>query len=100
MKRTIQTLLPLALLCAFTAVAQEQQPQPQPERKEPDFAARFAKLDKNSDGKLDKSEMAGNGKAKNSDRRFSRADANSDGAVSKEEFVEFAKKQAARARRR
>lgn len=57
-----------------------------------DPAARFDKLDTNSDGKLTLDELKAGLKGKavdHADKIFAKMDANSDGSVSKDEYVAF-----------
>jgi hypothetical protein len=60
-----------------------------PKKKKPDLAARFVKLDKDSDGFVSAEELKAGFKKKPemAEKMMKRKDKNSDGKLSKEEFV-------------
>jgi Ca2+-binding EF-hand superfamily protein len=63
--------------------------------------ARFARLDANSDGKLDKAELKAKRKDEaKADRAFVRIDANGDGSITKEEFASAADRRGKKAKRK
>lgn len=83
MKRVISLSLAVAICAAPLAPAFAADP---PEKKKPDPAAAFKKLDKNSDGKLTLEEFKGKREEAEAKKGFDRMDANKDGGVSLEEF--------------
>ena len=90
------------LMTALPAAAQTQKPSTATEPAKPstmaparagdDEAAEFAKLDKNKDGFIEKSEATMEPKLLG---KWAEADTNKDGKISKEEFVAFERKEQA-----
>jgi Ca2+-binding EF-hand superfamily protein len=93
-------LLVAGLMTALPSAAQTQKPTTNAETSKPstvaparageDDAAEFAKLDKNHDGFIDKSEAVIEPKLL---AKWAEADTNKDGKISKEEFLAFERKE-------
>ncbi len=90
MKKNILTILAVsgvaAVFAATSAIAAEEEKKA---KKKADPAARFAKLDKDSDGKLSAEELkaAFKKKPEMAEKVLKAKDKNKDGSISKEEFV-------------
>jgi|TARA_B110000196_G_scaffold228171_2_gene196885 hypothetical protein len=90
MKKNILTILAVggvvAVFASTSAIAAEDEKKA---KKKPDQAARFAKLDKDSDGKLSAEELKAGFKKKPelAEKVLKSKDKDKDGSISKEEFL-------------
>ena len=90
MKKIILSIFAVGMaLTAFTASSVVAAEEDKKDKKKADPAARFAKLDKNSDGKVSAEELKAGFKKKPemAEKILKAKDKNKDGSLSKEEFV-------------
>ena len=83
MKKMLAWSLVLTFALAAPLSAEDK---PKPEKKKPDPAAQFQKLDADKDGSLSVTEFTGKRDAEKAKKAFDRKDANKDGKLSLEEF--------------
>jgi hypothetical protein len=94
MKKLLSLSLALAVCAAPVVPAfAADPPEKKPEKKQPDPAEQFKRLDKNTDGKLTLEEFKGKREEAQAKKAFERIDTNKDGGISLEEFKAFREKQ-------